>query len=102
MRGLVDAVRSAQKEKVVRVGLLVLRNLLDDGRLELASDMVDAGLPKVLATRALQVRPAREPTGRAPAADGRAAASACTASSVGGRAQAQQSSARSQGTRRLR
>lgn len=55
VRGLVEVVRTAQKEKVVRVGLLSLRNLLADGEPILASDMVDAGLPKVVATRAMQV-----------------------------------------------
>jgi hypothetical protein len=52
----VEVVKSAQKEKVVRVGLLSLRNLLGEHELGAASDMVEAGLPKVLATRSLQVR----------------------------------------------
>jgi len=56
VKGLVDVVRSAQKEKVVRVGLLSLRNLLDQPELGLASDMVDAGLPKIIARLQLQVR----------------------------------------------
>ena len=33
VKGLVDAVRGAQKEKAVRVGLLALKNLLDDDKL---------------------------------------------------------------------
>lgn len=33
VKGLVDVVRGAQKEKVVRVGLLALKNLLDDEQL---------------------------------------------------------------------
>eukprot|EP00882_Tetradesmus_deserticola_P003843 GHRQ01004066.1.p1 GENE.GHRQ01004066.1~~GHRQ01004066.1.p1 ORF type:complete len:495 (+),score=256.12 GHRQ01004066.1:223-1707(+) len=53
-KGLVEVVRSAQKEKVVRVALLSLRNLLGEPELGAASDMVEAGLPKVLATRSLQ------------------------------------------------
>lgn len=40
---------------MVRVGLLSLRNLLADGDPMMASDMVDAGLAKVVATRAMQV-----------------------------------------------
>lgn len=49
-------VKTAQKEKVVRVGLLALRNLLADGDAIMASDMVDAGLAKAVASRAMQVR----------------------------------------------
>ena len=56
VKGLVEVVRSAQKEKVVRVALLALRNLLAEQQLDLAADMVDAGLPKALAMRAMQVR----------------------------------------------
>jgi len=48
-------VKTAQKEKVVRVGLLSLRNLLADGDAIMASDMVDAGLAKVVASRSMQV-----------------------------------------------
>lgn len=50
--GLVDVVRLAQKEKLVRIALLALRNLLTDGThtaLEFA--VVEKGLPKALATR---------------------------------------------------
>jgi len=54
VKGLVDVVKSAQKEKVVRVGLLALRNMMDQPDLDVAADMVEAGLPKVLATRAMQ------------------------------------------------
>lgn len=56
VKGLVDVVKTAQKEKVVRVGLLSLRNLLADGDAIMASDMVDAGLAKAVASRAMQVR----------------------------------------------
>jgi hypothetical protein len=55
VKGLVEVVKTAQKEKVVRVGLLSLRNLLADGDAIMASDMVDAGLAKVVASRAMQV-----------------------------------------------
>lgn len=54
VKRLVDVVKAAQKEKVVRVGLLALRNLLEDEQLGLAADMVEAGLPKVVAQRSLQ------------------------------------------------
>lgn len=54
VKGLVEVVKTAQKEKVVRVGLLALRNLLAGGDPIMASDMVDAGLPKVVAMRAMQ------------------------------------------------
>lgn len=113
MKRLVDVVKAAQKEKVVRVGLLALRNLLEDEQLVgrgwglntwgwtwrrgrrrwgglvcagpwpdahvraakptptrkqgLAADMVEAGLPKVVAQRSLQVRRgARGPSGWEP------------------------------------
>jgi hypothetical protein len=59
VKGLVEVVKTAQKEKVVRVGLLSLRNLLVDGDAIMASDMVDAGLAKVVASRAMQVGPAQ-------------------------------------------
>lgn len=55
VKGLVEAVKTAQKEKVVRVGLLSLRNLLVAGDAIMASDMVDAGLAKVVASRTMQV-----------------------------------------------
>jgi hypothetical protein len=48
----------AQKEKVFRVAMSALRNLLsfEDLHSTLATDMVEAGLQKVVATRQLQVR----------------------------------------------
>lgn len=54
---LVEVCRNAQKEKVFRVALSALRNLLDrDVELNgAASDMVEAGLPKVIITRQMQV-----------------------------------------------
>jgi V-type H+-transporting ATPase subunit H len=55
VKGLVEVVKSAQKEKVVRVGLLALKNMMDQPDLDVAADMVDAGLPKVLLTRSMQV-----------------------------------------------
>ncbi len=55
VKGLTDVVKQAQKEKVVRVGLMALHNLLQHKELGLAGDAVEAGLPKVVATRALQV-----------------------------------------------
>ncbi|KAI8462608.1 MAG: armadillo-type protein [Monoraphidium minutum] len=54
IKGLVDVVKAAQKEKVVRVALLALRNLLEEDNLGLAADMVEAGLPKVVAQRSMQ------------------------------------------------
>lgn len=56
MKGLVDVLKIAQKEKVVRVNLMCLRNMLADAELGLASDMVEAGLPKVVTVRSMQVR----------------------------------------------
>ena len=50
--------RTAQKEKVFRVAILSLRNLLNHEELGLASDMVEAGLPKIVVTRQMQVRDA--------------------------------------------
>jgi V-type H+-transporting ATPase subunit H len=52
---LVQVARTAQKEKVFRVAILSLRNLLNHDELGLASDMVAAGLGKVVATRQMQV-----------------------------------------------
>uniref|UniRef100_A0A7S3RAK0 V-type proton ATPase subunit H n=1 Tax=Dunaliella tertiolecta TaxID=3047 RepID=A0A7S3RAK0_DUNTE len=56
VRPLVDVTRTAQKEKVFRVALSSLRNLLEDEDLHnnLASEMVDSGLHKIVATRQLQ------------------------------------------------
>jgi len=56
VRPLVDVARIAQKEKVFRVALSSLRNLLEDEDLHnnLASEMIDAGLQKIVATRQLQ------------------------------------------------
>lgn len=51
---LVQVARTAQKEKVFRVAILSLRNLLNHDELGLASDMVAAGLGKVVATRQMQ------------------------------------------------
>jgi V-type H+-transporting ATPase subunit H len=51
---LTEVCRSAQKEKVFRIALTALRNLLNYADLCLAADMVEAGLPKVVATRQLQ------------------------------------------------
>ncbi|KAF5825997.1 armadillo-type protein [Dunaliella salina] len=56
VRPLVDITRTAQKEKVFRVALSSLRNLLEDEDLHnnLASEMVDSGLHKIVVTRQLQ------------------------------------------------
>lgn len=54
VKALVDICRSAQKEKVFRIAMSSLKNLLAYEDLALASDMVEAGLPKVVATRSLQ------------------------------------------------
>lgn len=52
---LVGVARTAQKEKVFRVAIMSLVNLLNYEDLELATDMVSEGLPKTVATRQLQV-----------------------------------------------
>lgn len=52
---LVEACRLAQKEKVFRMALGSLRNLLGFEDLALAGDMVEAGLMKIVITRQLQV-----------------------------------------------
>lgn len=53
---LVEVLKTAQKEKVVRVAALALRQLLaSDGPAQaLAADMVESGLPKVVQQRRLQ------------------------------------------------
>ncbi|EIE21667.1 vacuolar ATP synthase subunit H [Coccomyxa subellipsoidea C-169] len=51
---LVDLARHASKEKVVRVALLALQNLLAAPGLDLAPEMVEAALPKVVQQRLLQ------------------------------------------------
>lgn len=57
VRPLVDITRTAQKEKVFRVAMNCLKNLLEDEELHnnLASDMIESGLQKVVITRQLQV-----------------------------------------------
>ncbi|KAK9813607.1 hypothetical protein WJX73_010348 [Symbiochloris irregularis] len=52
--GLVEIVRSAAKEKVVRVATLALSHLLEQDNLDLGPDMVEAGLPKAVAMRKAQ------------------------------------------------
>eukprot|EP00199_Chlamydomonas_sp_CCMP681_P000500 CAMPEP_0119101222 /NCGR_PEP_ID=MMETSP1180-20130426/332_1 /TAXON_ID=3052 ORGANISM="Chlamydomonas cf sp, Strain CCMP681" /NCGR_SAMPLE_ID=MMETSP1180 /ASSEMBLY_ACC=CAM_ASM_000741 /LENGTH=464 /DNA_ID=CAMNT_0007085307 /DNA_START=21 /DNA_END=1415 /DNA_ORIENTATION=+ len=56
VKPLVEIARTAQKEKVFRIALSALRNLLnyESPTSSLASDMVESGLPKVVATRRLQ------------------------------------------------
>ncbi|KAL3157490.1 hypothetical protein ABBQ32_011954 [Trebouxia sp. C0010 RCD-2024] len=56
VQGLVDMARSATKEKVWRVAMLALRNLLTDDKLELGPEMVEAGLPKVVQQRKTQLK----------------------------------------------
>ncbi|CAK0784291.1 hypothetical protein CVIRNUC_007495 [Coccomyxa viridis] len=51
---LVNLARHAQKEKVVRVALLGLKNLLSDASLDIGPEAVEAGLPKVVQQRLLQ------------------------------------------------
>jgi len=52
--GLVDLAKLAQKEKVVRVSFLTLKNLLKNKVEGAGEEMVELGLPKVVATRSLQ------------------------------------------------
>mmetsp|Transcript_19153 Transcript_19153/g.57841 ORF Transcript_19153/g.57841 Transcript_19153/m.57841 type:complete len:476 (+) Transcript_19153:322-1749(+) len=52
--GLVALVRGGVKEKVVRAGLLALKNLLGAAGLDLAPTLLDLGLHKLLALRSLQ------------------------------------------------
>eukprot|EP00887_Chlorella_sp_A99_P006497 scaffold3.g6497.t1 len=52
--GLVDIVRLAAKEKLVRVALLALRNLLSVGPESLEFAVVEKGLPKAIENRLLQ------------------------------------------------
>lgn len=55
VKALVEVCRLAQKEKVFRVALSSLRNLLNyEDLASLAADMVEAGLPKIVATRQMQ------------------------------------------------
>lgn len=51
---LVDIVRLAQKEKLVRVALMALKNLISVGPMSLEYAVVEKGLPKALSNRALQ------------------------------------------------
>ena len=53
--GLVALVRGGAKEKVVRVGLLATAVLLQGGPPDVAPDLLDLGLHKLVAVRALQV-----------------------------------------------
>lgn len=54
VKALVQVARTAQKEKVFRVAVLSLRNLLNYSEFGLATDMVAEGLPKIVATRQMQ------------------------------------------------
>ena len=54
-----ELVRSGQKEKVVRVGLLALKQLLQDPSLGYSATLVDASLLKLVTTRSLQARTIR-------------------------------------------
>lgn len=53
--GLVALVRGGVKEKVVRVGLLAIAVLLHGDTPDVAPDLLDLGLHKLVAVRALQV-----------------------------------------------
>ncbi|KAJ9521211.1 hypothetical protein QJQ45_022950 [Haematococcus lacustris] len=57
VRPLVEVTRVAQKEKVFRIAMSALRNLLDRPELHdtLAPEMVDAGLQKIVITKQMQV-----------------------------------------------
>ena len=55
LTGFVEVVRSGQKEKVVRTGLLALKQLLSDSSLDFGPDLVEAGLLKIVTSRAQQV-----------------------------------------------
>jgi hypothetical protein len=61
--GLVALVRGGAKEKVVRVGLLATAVLLQGGPPDVAPDLLDLGLHKLVAVRALQVTPSWGPLG---------------------------------------
>ncbi|KAJ9520914.1 hypothetical protein QJQ45_014099, partial [Haematococcus lacustris] len=56
VRPLVEVTRVAQKEKVFRIAMSALRNLLDRPELHdtLAPEMVDAGLQKIVITKQMQ------------------------------------------------
>ena len=56
IEGIVELVRSGQKEKVVRVGLLALKQLLQDPSLGYGATLVDASLLKLVTTRSQQAR----------------------------------------------
>eukprot|EP00884_Botryococcus_braunii_P018942 jgi/Botrbrau1/5731/Bobra.0134s0007.1 len=51
---LTEVARLAPKEKVLRVALLTLKNLLGNPALDVGPNAVEAGLPKVVAQRLLQ------------------------------------------------
>jgi hypothetical protein len=53
---LADIVQLAAKEKLVRVALMALKNLIAVGPMSLEYAVVEKGLPKALANRSLQVR----------------------------------------------
>ncbi len=55
VKGLVEVCKTAQKEKVFRVALSTLKNLIQYEGLGVASDMAEAGLTKAIATKQLQV-----------------------------------------------
>lgn len=63
VQGLVDMARQATKEKVMRVAMLALRNLLTNDKLQLGPEMVEAGLPKVVQQRITQTKEDEELTG---------------------------------------
>lgn len=53
--GLVSLVRNGAKEKVVRTGLLAIAVLLHAKTPDVAPDLLDLGLHKLIAVRTLQV-----------------------------------------------
>ncbi len=62
VEGVIELVRSGQKEKVVRVGLLALKQLLQDPSLGYGATLVDASLLKLVTTRSMQAGPRRTST----------------------------------------
>ena len=59
VEGVIELVRAGLKEKVVRVGLLALKQLLQDPSLGYGATLVDTSLLKLVTTRSMQARHAR-------------------------------------------
>ncbi|KAK9845572.1 hypothetical protein WJX84_004458 [Apatococcus fuscideae] len=52
--GLVETARTATKEKVLRMALLAISNLAKNPKVDVAADLVESGLPRIVATRKQQ------------------------------------------------